>query len=118
MDANITVNSITFNKSFDTEEGSERRSSARGINLPDILSIKRQASVDSKSKEPAMRFSPRFDRWNETAEGKRYCVSVYTVLVVPESATQDDVDTVVATHRAFTASTTPNYLTAVLNSES
>lgn len=118
MDANITVNTIAFNKSFDTEEGSERRSSARGINLPDILSIKRQASVDAKTKQPTMRYVARFDRWNETAEGARYNTSAYVVFAVPESATQTDVDTIVATLRAFVASTTPNYISAVLNSES
>lgn len=118
MDANLTINTIVFNKSFDEKDGSERRSSARGINLPDILSIKRQTSVDSATKQPTMRFVVRTDRWNETAEGVRYCASVYTVFAIPEAATQTDVDTVVATHRALLASTTPNYVVQLLNSES
>lgn len=118
MDANLTINTIAFNKSFDTQEGSERRSSARGINLPDILSIKRQGSVDSKTKQNTTRYVARFDRWNETSEGVRYNTALYLVVAVPEAATQDDVDTIVATFRAFVASETPDYLAAVLNSES
>lgn len=119
MNADLTINSIVFAKSFDEKDGSERRSTTRGINTPDIMSIKRQDSVEGKDKTAAKRYLVRFDRVElDAVSGKPYTVSFYTVIVVPVVAVDADVTAVVATARAFIASTSPNYITQMLNSES
>lgn len=118
MNADLTINSIVFAKSFDEKDGSERRSTARGINIPDVMSIKRQDSTNSKTKVAEKRYLVRVDRDNLTSLGVKFTTSVYMVVVVPELAEAADVADVVATFRALVASTSPNYITQVLNSES
>lgn len=119
MNQDITLNTIVFAKSFDTKEGSTRTSTARGINLPDVMTIKRQDSVDSATKVATKRTTVRIDRQSvDTVTGKKYITSAYVVIAVPELAVQGDVDNVIATFRALIASTSPNYITQVLNSES
>lgn len=118
MNADLTINTIVFAKSFDEKDGSERRSSARGVNTPDILTIKSQDSVNSSSKLAEKRHVVRTDRESvDAVDGKKYSTSVYTVFVISERSTTTDVDTIVATHRALIASTSPNYITQVLNNE-
>lgn len=118
MNADLTINTIVFAKSFDEKDGSERRSTARGINTADLLVIKRQDSV-GKDGVAAKRFLARIDREDiDSVTGKKYTTSAYFVIVVPEYATQAQVDNVVATFRAAVASTSPNYITQILNSES
>lgn len=119
MNADLTINTIVFAKSFDEKDGSERRSTARGINTADLLAIKRQDATDSKSGIASKRYLARVDREDvDAATGKKYITSAYFVIVVPEYATQAQVDNVVATFRALVASTSPNYITQILNSES
>jgi hypothetical protein len=119
MNADLTINSIVFAKSFDEKDGSERRSTARGINTADIMSIKRQDALNSKTKVAEKRYLARFDQENiDATSGKKYVTSGYVVLVVPELATSTDVSDIVATVRAAVASTSPNYITQILNSES
>jgi hypothetical protein len=119
MNADLTINSIVFAKSFDEKDGSERRSTTRGINTPDVLSIKRQDAVDSKTKVAQKRYLARFDQENvDTVTGTKYTTSAYLVISVPELATSTNVSDIVATFRAFVASTSPNYITQLLNSES
>lgn len=118
MDANPVINTITFTKTFDEKDGSERRSSARGVNTPDLMVIKHQNYVDSQTKVPGIRHVVRIDRVSQTTEGKKYNTSCYAVLMVPEVASQTDIDTVVTTFRAAIASTNPNIIAGVLNSES
>lgn len=117
MDADLTFNTIVFKKSFDKEDGSERRSTTRGINTPDVLAIKRQDATQSKSKSPMKRYLARTDRYSQdTVTGVIYITSAYTVIEVTELATSTDVSTVLATHKAAVADA--NFLTNVLNSES
>lgn len=119
MNADLTINTIVFAKSFDEKDGSERRSTARGVNTADILTIKRQNATDSQTKLAQKRFLIRTDREDINAvDGTKYTTSAYTVIVVSERSKQTDIDTVVATHRALVASTSPNYITQVLNNES
>lgn len=119
MNADLTINSIVFAKSFDEKDGSERRSSTRGVNTPDILTIKRQDAIDSKTKLAQKRYLIRVDKEDiDTVDGKKYGTSAYLVIVVSERSKQTDIDNVVATTRALVASTTPNIITQVLNSES
>lgn len=119
MNADLTINTIVFAKSFDEKDGSERRSTARGINTADLLTIKRQEATDSKLDIATKRYLVRVDRENiDAVSGKKYITSAYMNIVVPELAVQADVDNVVATFRALVASVSPNYITQVLNSES
>ncbi len=119
MNADLTINTIVFAKSFDEKDGSERRSTARGINTADLLSIKRQDSINSKTKIAEKRYVCRVDREDlDTVTGLKYNTSAYFVVVVPSMATQAQVDNVIATFRALVASTSPNYVTQILNSES
>lgn len=118
MNADLTINTIVFAKSFDEKDGSERRSTARGINTADLLTIKRQDAVDSKTKIANKRYLVRIDRETIDANLRKIITSAYFVVVVPVTAVQADVDNVIATFRALVASTSPNYITQVLNSES
>jgi len=119
MNADLTINTIVFAKSFDEKDGSERRSTARGINTADVMSIKRQDAVDSKTKVALKRYLARIDREDiDATSGQKYITSAYFVVAVPALATQAQVDNVVATFRALVASTSPNYITQILNSES
>lgn len=118
MNADLTINTIVFAKSFDEKDGSERRSTARGINTADLLTIKRQDAVDSKTKVANKRYLARIDRETIDANLQKIVTSAYIVIVVPATAVQADVDNIVATLRALVASTSPNYITQILNSES
>lgn len=119
MNTDLTINTIVFAKSFDEKDGSERNSTARGINTPDVMTIKRQEATESKFKQKTKRFLMRFDRVDtDAATGVKYETSAYLVIVVPELATQAQVDNIVATFRAAVASTSPNYISQMLNNES
>jgi len=119
MNADLTINTIVFAKSFDEKDGSERRSTARGINTADLLTIKRQDAIDSKTKIAQKRFLVRVDREDiDPTTSQKYITSVYFVVCVPTLATQAQVDNVIATFKALVASSSPNYVAQVLNSES
>jgi len=118
MNADITLNTIAFKKSFDSSNGSERRSSARGVNTPDILSIRRQDATDSKTKTAQKRYNLRIDRTDETTEGVKYTTSAYAVIVIPEQASQAQIDNVIATFRAAVAASSPeDIVVGMLNGE-
>jgi len=117
MNADLTFNTIVFKKSFDTEDGSERRSTTRGINTPDLLSIKRQDATQSKAKLPMKRYLCRIDRQDvDAVDAVTYITSAYAVIEVPVRSTQAQVDNVLATFKAAVADA--SLLAAVLNSES
>jgi hypothetical protein len=103
MDADLTLNSIVFKKSFDEKDGSERRSIARGVNTPDVMTIKHQDYVDSKTKVPGRRHLVRVDREDVDTAGTKYVSSCYLVLNVPSIENQTDLDVLVATFKAVAA---------------
>jgi hypothetical protein len=116
MNADLTFNSIVFEKSFDEKDGSERRSSARGINIPDILSIKSQDYVDSETKVPGRRFTGRVDRVNvDSVTGQRYVVSFYFVCAIPQLAVTGDLTALNATFKAAVADA--NFIADIQNNE-
>lgn len=117
MNADLTFNTIVFKKSFDTKEGSERRSTTRGVNTPDIMSIARQDAVQSSSKLPMKRYKLRIDRQDlDATDAKVYQTSAYVVIEVSERATSAQITDIVTTFKAAVADAT--LLAAVLNSES
>jgi len=117
MDHDITLNSIAFKLTFNERAGSERQSTTRGVNTPDLMVIKHQDARDNTYKVDTKRHLLRIDRVDQDSEGLAYATSAYLVVVVPEKATTAQVDDVIATMRAAVASTTPDYLEQLLNNE-
>jgi hypothetical protein len=62
MNADLTFNSVVLKKTFDTKDESQRQSTTRGVNTPDLLIIKSQDYVDSVTKVAGRRFTGRVDR--------------------------------------------------------
>lgn len=106
MDANLTFNSIVFAKQYDTKEESSRNSIARGINTQDRLIIKSQAYTDSATKVAGKRHTARIDREDIDANVQKIVSSAYFVVAVPETATQAQLDVVIATFKAAVADAT------------
>lgn len=115
MNADLTFNTIVFKKSFDEKDGSERRSTARGINLPDVMSIKSQSYVDSVTKVAGKRYTARVDRTTIDANLRSITTSCYFVFAVPETALAADVTDVMTTFKAVVADAA--FMSAVLNNE-
>lgn len=115
MNANLTFNTIVFNKTFDENGGSERQSTARAINTPDLMIIKSQEYVDSATKVAGKRYTCRIDRHDVDANGTKYITSAYLVIAVPVLASSAQVTDVVTTFKAVVADA--NHITQVLNNE-
>jgi hypothetical protein len=115
MNADLTFNTIVFAKSFDERDGSERRSTARAVNTPDLMIIKSQSYVDSATKVAGNRYTGRIDRVSVDANGQKYTTSAYFVIAVPEIATSTDVTNVVTTFKAVVADA--DFIADVLNNE-
>jgi hypothetical protein len=114
MNADLTFNSVVFKKSFDEKDGSERRSTARGINTPDVMVIKRTPYTDSVTKVAGTRYLMRIDRYDLDANLVGIITSAYVVIAVPSTAA--NLATVLVTFKAAVADA--DLLAAVLNSES
>jgi len=115
MNADLTFNTIVFKKSFDEKDGSERRSTARAINTPDVLIIKTQDYVDSATKVPGRRYTGRVDRYDVDANLATIVTSMYFVIAVPNTAATASVTDVITTFKAVVADA--NFVTNVLNNE-
>lgn len=103
MNADLTFNTIVFAKNYDLKEESLRSSVARGVNTPDKLIIKSQDYVDSSTKVPGQRFTGRIDRHDIDANLQEIVTSAYFVIAVPKTATQAQLDNVIATFKAVVA---------------
>lgn len=115
MNADLTFNTIVFKKSFDSEGKSERRSTTRGINTPDVLVIQSQDYVDSKTKVPGKRYTARIDRYDIDGNLASIDTEAHLVISVPSTAPQASVDNVVATFKAAVADA--SLIAGVLNNE-
>jgi hypothetical protein len=115
MNADLTFNTIVFKKSFDEKDGSERRSTTRAINTPDLMIIKSQDFVDSGTKVPGRRYTGRIDRVDIDANLQSITTSAYFVIAVPATASSAQVTDVVTTFKAVVADAT--FIAAVLNNE-
>jgi hypothetical protein len=115
MNADLTFNTIVFKKSYDLKEESLRQSTTRGVNTPDKLIIKSQAYVDSATKVAGQRFTGRVDREDIDANLQRIVTSMYFVVAVPSTASQAQLDNVVATFKAVVADA--SFVVNVLNNE-
>jgi len=117
MTSDLTFNTVVFKKAWDNQTGSERRSSTRGVNTPDLLIVKHQDAIQAQNKLPMKRHLTRVERVNvDAADSTQYSVSFYVVAEVSERATSTDVSTALATFKAAVADA--DLLAAVLNGES
>jgi hypothetical protein len=103
MNADLTFNTIVFAKNWDLKDESLRSSTARGVNTPDKLVIKSQDYVDSATKVAGQRFTGRVDRVDIDANLQSITTSAYFVIAIPKTATQAQIDNVVATFKAVVA---------------
>jgi hypothetical protein len=115
MNADLTFNSVVFKKTFDLKDESQRQSTARGVNTPDLLIIKSQDYVDSVTKVAGKRYTGRFDRHDIDANLTKIVSSAYFVIAVPATVTQAQLDVVVATFKAGVADA--NLVVNILNNE-
>jgi hypothetical protein len=83
MDSNLTIDTLTFKQSFSDREGSERREISRGVNLPTVMTIKKQNYTDSTTKKAGVRTVLRFDRYLALEDGSIAPVSAYLVVATP-----------------------------------
>jgi hypothetical protein len=115
MNADLTFNSVVFKKTFDLKDESQRQSTTRGVNTPDLLIIKSQDYVDSVTKVAGKRYTGRFDRHDIDATLQKIVSSAYFVIAVPGTVTQAQLDVVVATFKAGVADA--NLVVNILNNE-
>jgi len=115
MTSDLTFNSIAFKKTFDLKDESQRQSTTRGVNTPDLIVIKSQDYLDSVTKVAGKRYTGRIDRHDLDASNAKIVSSAYFVVAVPSTVTQAQLDVVVATFKAVVADAT--FLAAVLNNE-
>lgn len=83
MDANLTINTLSFNTVYSDKSGSLRRDTSRGANLPTELLIKHQDYIDSTTKKPGKRSVIRFDYYMVMTDGVIRPVSYYAVCAKP-----------------------------------
>lgn len=95
----LTLSTLTFNKSFSDKSGSERREVSRGVNLPEVLTIKHQSYVDSATKLPGVRSVVRLDRHVAVTDGRIVPVAAYLVVAVPNDAMIESADVLAAVER-------------------
>jgi hypothetical protein len=115
MNADLTFNSVVFKKSYDSKDESVRQSSARGLNTPDVLSIKSQDYTDQATKVAGRRHTISVDYHQIDAELRPIVGRAYVVLAIPETIADANVATFIATFKAAVADA--DLFTAVLNNE-
>lgn len=87
MNNNLTISTLAFNLNYtDAQSGSKRTEVSRGVNLPEVMTIRHQDYVDSATKLPGTRSVLRFDRHLEMTDGRIAPVSAYLVVTAPKDA--------------------------------
>lgn len=104
MDANLTINSLSFvSKYNDRDAGSVRVETSRGVNLPEILTIKTQNYVDSSTKIPGRRTMVRVDRHVAGLDGGVISgLEAHVVVSVPARAEIETADVQAVVSRLIT----------------
>lgn len=95
----LTLSTLTFNLSYSDKTGSERREVSRGVNLPEVLSIKHAPYTDTATKLPGTRSLVRLDRHVAITDGRIVPVSAYLVVAVPNDALITSADVLAAVER-------------------
>lgn len=87
MNADLTIDTLSFKTVYSDKSGSLRREVSRGANLPTELKVATQDYVDSATKVPGTRTVVRFDRHVALSDGRiAPGVSAYTVVSVLKDA--------------------------------
>lgn len=87
MNANLTIDTLSFNQIYSDKSESLRRESSRGANLPTELKISHQDYTDSATKLPGKRSLVRFDRTVALSDTTTVApVSAYIVVARPNDA--------------------------------
>jgi hypothetical protein len=115
MNADLTYNSIVFAKSFDEKDGSERRDTTRGINSPDVLTIRSTAYVDPVTKVPGTRYTAEFRRHDLDAAGVAYASKASFSIAVPSTENSTDLGVLITTFKAAVANA--DLIADILNNE-
>jgi hypothetical protein len=115
MNADLTFNTIVFKKSFDENGGSERRSTTRGINTPDLMTIRSQTYTDSETKVKGTRYTVQIVRVTLDVNLVPIKTISQFVYQVPGTALAADVTDVTTTLKAVVADA--SFIPAVLNNE-
>jgi len=94
MNNDLTISSLTFKLAGShPKDGSERRETSRGVNLPEIMRVKHSQYTDAKTKLPAVLSQLQFERHIALTDGRiapvSATLSVRTILDV--NVTSDDV---------------------------
>lgn len=69
MNANLTIDTLSFNQAFTGKDGSERREVSRGVNLPEVMSIRHNTTTEKKTGKVTVQSQLRFDRYLLSADG-------------------------------------------------
>jgi hypothetical protein len=83
MNADLTLNSLSFKQVSNSETGSIRRESSRGVNLPEVLTIRHQSYTDNGTKVPGVRTNVRFERFVAITSGQIVPVVASLTVAVP-----------------------------------
>lgn len=104
MNANLTINGLSFVQAYnDKDAGSIRRETSRGVNLPEVLTIKNQSYVDSATKIPGRRTLIRVDRSvDDGAGGIISGLEAHVVVSVPAKAQVETADVLACVTRLIT----------------
>lgn len=110
MNNDLTISTLSFKLRFSDESGSERREISRGVNLPEVMTIKSQPYTDSATKLSGTRTVLRFDRYVAGTGGVPIPVSAYLVVAAPTDAAvvSSDITAVIARILGVIDNTAPN----------
>jgi len=112
MNADLTISTLSFKLAFsDKIAGSERREVSRGVNLPEIMTVRHQEYTDSVTKLKGVRSVVRFDRHLALTDGRIAPVSAYLVVTTPSDPNITSADVLAVVKRV--ASTVSTYDTGL-----
>lgn len=97
MNADLTINTLSFKQVFSDKAESLRREVSRGVNLPTEMRVAHTDYVDSKTKVKGRRHLVRFDRYVALASGAIVPVSAYAVVTVPSDTAVTSADVTAVT---------------------
>jgi len=83
MNADLTIDTLSFKQRYSDETESLRRDTSRGTNLPTEMRVSHSEYTDSKTKVKGRRSLVRFDRYVSFSSGIIAPVSAYAVVTVP-----------------------------------
>lgn len=92
MNATLTLNALTFSLAKSGDSGSERREVSRGVNLPEILSIRHSEYIDGSTKIPGVRSNVKLERFVAMSDGRIVPVVASLTIAVPSDVNVGSAD--------------------------